>query len=195
MTRDDDGKNDDDADLLGRAQGGDALAFEAIVRRHFDAIHAYARRALGGDDRAQETTQETFVRAYRYRASYDPAAGSVRAWLVGIAANRIRDARRAQRKGPAGLSPERARELADSTEAAFEALAREDVRGEVRAALAALDDEERTILELRYMGELSYEDVASALGISVGAARLRAFRARDVLARKLARLVGEEGRS
>lgn len=182
---------DDDAELLGRAQDGDARAFEEVVRRHFDAIHAYAQRALGGADRAQEATQETFVRAFRYCASYRPEAGSVRAWLIGIATNRVRDARRAQRHRPAALSPEHARDLADSTEAGFEALARADLQGEVRSALATLEDDDRTVLELRYMAELSYEDVASSLGISVGAARLRAFRARDVLARHLAHILDE----
>lgn len=185
--------DDDDSELLRRAQAGDSAAFEAVVRLHFDAIHAYARRALGGADRAQEATQETFVRAFRYRASYRADLGSVRAWLIGIAANRVRAARKAERQHPAPVSPERARELADSTEEGFEALARADIVAEVRSALATLDDEERSVLELRYMAELSYEDVAAALGISVGAARLRAFRARDVLAKKLARLVADEG--
>ncbi len=180
---------EDDAELLRRTAAGDGRAFESVVREHFAVIHAYALRALGDADRAQETVQETFVRAFKYCASYEPESGSVRAWLMGIAANKVKDARRARRRQPASFDAAAASTLEAAGEDALEALEREDRREEVRAALAELEPEHREVLELRYLGALSYEDVAAALGISVGAARLRAFRARDLLAGRLGRLV------
>ncbi|MBI3725996.1 sigma-70 family RNA polymerase sigma factor [bacterium] len=179
--------SDDDRELMSRAQRGERPAFDDIVGRYYRGVFSYARRVLGDDDRAAEATQETFVRAFRYRASYKPAAGSVRGWIFAVAANRIREARKERREGPEALDDQP--EPEQRGEAGLEAFARGALREEVGRALEELAPEHREVIALKYLSELSYEDVARALGLSVSAAKMRALRARDLLAQKLARLV------
>lgn len=171
---------------MARAQRGDRAAFDEVVRVHHRLVFGYARRVLGDDEAACEATQDVFVRAWRYRASCDPAR--VRSWLLGIAANRCRDALRARGHEPAALDDPAA--LPGRDDGGLSGLARRWVRDEVARAIDALPPEHREVVALRYLSELSYEEVAAHLGLSVGAARMRALRAREALARALARLVG-----
>jgi RNA polymerase sigma-70 factor (ECF subfamily) len=170
---------------MARAQRGDRAAFDEVVRVHHRLVYAYARRVTGTDDQAVEVTQDVFVRAWRYRASCDPPR--LRAWLLGIAANGARDALRERGVAPAALEDPGA--LPAGGEGGLAALARGALRDEVARAVDALPAEQREVIALKYLSDLSYEDVAEALGLSVGAARMRALRARDALARALARLV------
>lgn len=170
---------------MARARRGDREAFDEVVRVHHRLVFAYARRVLGDDEAAVEATQETFVRAWRYRASCDPPR--VRAWLMGIVANRARDALRARGAWPGPLEDPGALPARDQGGLAL--LARGALREEVARAIDALPPEQREVVALRYLSDLSYEEVAEALGLSVGAARMRALRAREALARALARLV------
>lgn len=183
----------DAGDLMVRAQRGDRDAFDEVVRVHHRLVYAYARRVLGGggEDEAMEVTQDVFVRAWRYRSSCDPPR--LRAWLLGIAANRARDALRARGHAPAALEDPGA--LPAGGDDGLAALARGALRDEVARAVDALPADQREVIALKYLSDLSYEDVAEALGLSVGAARMRALRARDALARALARLVqsGDSG--
>jgi RNA polymerase sigma-70 factor (ECF subfamily) len=179
----------DPGDLMARAQRGDRSAFDELVRAHHRAVFSYARRVLGDDDRAGEVAQDTFVRAWRYRDSCDPASGTVRAWLFAIAANRVRDARKARGEQPAG---DDLPEVAAGGEAGLDAFARGAMRDEVSRAVDALPPDQREVVALKYLSDLSYEDVARILGVSVSAAKMRALRARDALARALARLMASD---
>jgi RNA polymerase sigma-70 factor (ECF subfamily) len=174
----------DDRDLMVRAQSGDRTAFDEIVRRHEPAVYAYARRCLGDQARAAEACQDAFVRAYTYRASFKPEAGSVKGWLMSVAANRVRDTLRARKNAPRPI--EDASQIAATAEEGLAAFERLEVRDGVARALETLDDDHREVLALRYVSGLSYEEVARILGIGVSAAKMRAARARDILARKLA---------
>ncbi len=169
---------------MARAQRGDRAAFDELVRGHLRVVFGYARRLLGDDEAAAEVTQDVFVRAWRYRASCD--ARRVRAWLLGIAANRARDALRARGAAPAPLDDPAA--VVGDDDGGLASFSRRWVRDEVVRAVEALPPEHREVVALRYLGELSYEEVAAHLGLSVGAARMRALRAREALARALARL-------
>ena len=176
----------EDRELMARAQADDRPAFDELVRRHERAVYVYARRCFGNEPRAAEATQDTFVRAYTYRASFKPEAGSVRGWILTVAANLVRDGLRARRDGPRPI--EDAAGVADSGRAGLDAYERVEIRAEVARALETLEPEHREVIALRFVSELSYEEVASVLGITVGAAKMRAARARDVLARRLAKL-------
>jgi RNA polymerase sigma factor (sigma-70 family) len=172
---------------LARAQRGDRAAFDELVRALHGRVFGYARRALGDEEKAVEVAQETFVRAWRYRASFDPQAGSARAWLFAIAANRVREAARARGVTAVPLDDEVDLPAGDGD--ALAALARGALRDEVARAVDALPPEQREVVSLKYLADLSYEEVARALGCSVGAAKMRALRARDALARALRALV------
>jgi RNA polymerase sigma-70 factor (ECF subfamily) len=169
----------------------DRRSIEELVRTHHRGVYSFARRVLGDEERALDVTQETFVRAFRYRDSFDPAKGSVRAWLFAIAANRIREARKKAARAPSPLDDPGAL-VSDSVEG-LEAFARGALREEVARALEELPQDFREVLVLRYVSDLSMEEVAAALDISLSAAKMRALRGRDLLARRLARLVKGSG--
>ena len=181
--------SDEAARLMIRAQHGERAAFDDLVRAFYRGVYSYARRALEDEDTALEVTQETFARAYRYRASYGKSSGSVRGWLFAIAANRIRDAWKTLGRRPAQISD--MGKIADAGETGLEVFARGAVREEVQRALSELPREQREVLALKYLSDLSYAEVGQALGVSVSAAKMRALRARDVLARRLAELAEE----
>jgi RNA polymerase sigma-70 factor (ECF subfamily) len=171
----------------------DRREFEDLVKAHHRGVYSYARRVLGDEERALEVAQETFARAFRYRDSFDPSKGSARSWLFAIAANRIREARKARQGEPAALADPGS--LAASSEEGLEAFARGALREEVTRALSELPEEYREVIVLKYVSDLSFEEVARILGLSLSAAKMRALRGRDMLARRLAKLVSGSGES
>lgn len=177
----------DDGELMARARAGERAAFCVLVLRHFEPVATFAAKMLRDEERGLEVTQETFVRAFRYRESYRPEAGSVRGWIFSIATNRVRDAARRRKDEPESLAF--AAEPVAASEDALATLARGALREAVLAALDDLPPEYREVVVLKYLEDLSYEEVAKALGLTLGAARMRALRARDLLARRLATLV------
>jgi RNA polymerase sigma factor (sigma-70 family) len=144
----------------------------------FDAYAAEIWRFLAsrlGTQAADDLLGEVFVRALESRGRFDPAKGSARAWLYGIAVNLGReDGRRRQRVHlglPATAASAAQPDIAD-------AVAARDLLGR---ALAELPDEWRELLLLLGGAGLSYHEAALALGIPVGTVRSRYFRARRQL--------------
>ena len=134
---------------------------ERLYREYGPAIRGYIRRRLGDDDSAQDLLQETFVMAIR-RAEQLARAASPRAWLFAVARNLCRSAVR-RRRPLTGLPSQ----LAGEAE-------RADPRVErMREAIAALPRRQREALELRLREDLTYEEIASVLGIPVGTVRSR----------------------
>ena len=148
----------------------DRRAFEELVKTHHRGVYSYARRVLGDEERALEATQETFVRAFRYKDSFDPEKGSVRAWLFAIAANRIREERKTRSAEPVSLEEPGA--VAATSEEGLEAFARGALREEVARALESLPPDYREVMVLKNVSDLSFEEVARALGLSVSAAKI-----------------------
>jgi RNA polymerase sigma-70 factor (ECF subfamily) len=169
------------------AQRGSVGAFEALFARYYDGVYHYARSLLGDDGVAADVAQETFLRAHRSRDRFDPARGTVRAWLFAIAANRARTHSPRVRRDELPL--EHARDVA------FDAGAGDAFFGSVRrelvaAAVAQLAPELREVIALKYQNDLSFSEVASVLGLNASTVKMRAVRARELLARKLAPLAG-----
>jgi RNA polymerase sigma-70 factor (ECF subfamily) len=126
---------------------------------------------------AAEAVQETQLRALQKRLEYSPGVGSVRAWLHGIMDNVLLETARSLGRQPA-QPPERAgaweRLAADLTPDAAEAV---PDRLAIADYLARLPAEHRQMLQLRFYGGLSHEEIAIRLGISPGNARVRLCRA------------------
>lgn len=181
---------DDDAEAM-RASLECPQAFELIFDRHHGVIWAYLAR-LGGRDRADELAGEVFLVAFARRASYDPTRGSVRSWLYGIASNLLRtrfrsDARAARAFRQAAA---RHRPVVVSIDGVEEVLAGRQRFDVVVAALGRLPAGDREIIVLFAWERLSYDEIATALGIEVGTVRSRLSRARGRL-RELVAASGE----
>jgi RNA polymerase sigma-70 factor, ECF subfamily len=168
---------DSEAALVERARGGDAVAYGSLVRAHQDIAFRVACLAGGSASEAEEAAQEGFVKAWRALPRFR-AGAPFRPWLLAIVANEARNRRRAAGRR-AGLAL-RAAELAErdpggpSPEAQLLATMRRDA---LLAALAELDERDRSVLTCRYLLELSEEETAAALGCRRGTVKSRTSRA------------------
>lgn len=136
--------------------------FAELYERTFPRVYAYVASLLRDRSAAEDVTAQAFERAYRKRRSYRPARGSMDAWLFGIARNAALDElRRRKRRATLQADPE------DTAASAPEDHAELAVRREtVRAALAALDGQERDLIALKFAGGLSNGEIARVLRMS-----------------------------
>lgn len=151
-----------------------AEAFTAIFDRHFDAVSSFVGRRVG-TDAAEEIVSETFTRAFHGRSRFDPTYSSARPWLLGIASNILRRHWRSE-SNRLGAHPRMPRTPMDAGEPEG------PVSAELRERLARLPAGQREVLLLHALAELTYEEIAAALGIRVGTVRSRLSRARSAMA-------------
>jgi RNA polymerase sigma factor (sigma-70 family) len=160
-------------------------AFAEIFNRYGPAIKRYTVRRLGLDA-AEDVVAETFLAAFRQRATYDPARAAVRPWLYGIAGNLIRRHVRTEVRHLRVLQATSMDPVMESFAARSDA--RMDAEGahqRLAAALAELPDRHRDVLLLVAWGDLTYAEVAQTLDIKIGTVRSRMNRARESLRRAL----------
>src|SRR5262249_55540066 len=164
---------DSDLNLVRAAQRGDRNAFRALVERHQRGVFGVALGMLRNPEDARDACQEVFLRAHRRLAGYAGDAAFF-TWLYRIAVNTCIDELRRRR---ADL-----RELDDSLptsdpDPADEVITRE-LRQEIGAALEQLSAPHRTVLILREVEGLSYDEIASVVGCPKGTVMSRLFHAR-----------------
>lgn len=164
--------------------GLDGEGIALLFDRHFDDIYTYLRRRLDADS-AHELAAETFVLAYRGRASYDPALGESLAWLYGIAANLMRGKRRRERRELRALARSGRDPIASQSDEPERRLDAECDAARLADCLAALPHKHREVLYLYAWAELSYEEIAASLRIPVGTVRSRLARCRAALQRDI----------
>ena len=168
-----------DADII-TSSGADPAGFAPIFDRHYASIRRYIHRRVG-PDLAEDLASETFVIAFRRRGDYDPDRADARPWLFGIAANLLRDHRRAEKRQLLAY----ARTHTDPVESPFDTVdARVDAAAaapDLARALAALRPEQREALLLFAWADLTYEEIAEALRIPTGTVRSRISRSRQRL--------------
>ncbi|HEY3397114.1 MAG TPA: sigma-70 family RNA polymerase sigma factor [Armatimonadota bacterium] len=179
-----------DAELIERARGGDARAFDRLVQEHYVLAYNTAYRMLGNPDQAEDATVEGFARAYR---SLDRFRGdsSFTTWLYRIVTNVCLDYLRAPAQATTSLDEGGgedgglAREVPDeSSNPATSALQKRRQQA-VHAALQRLSSEHRAVLVLYDLNGFSYEEVGTTLGIPVGTVKSRLNRARHALKQEL----------
>lgn len=164
--------------------------FEALARQHYRQVYLYAYRLTGCRSQAEDLTQETFVRAYRRFATYDPTRPFSN-WLVRITHNLFIDGLRGKRQ-PVTTSLDSLREsdtgdaemtlqLPDSQYDPMRLLMAETLAEPLESALRGLPSEFRTPILLCDVDGLSYEEIAQALGCTLGTIRSRIHRGRKML--------------
>jgi RNA polymerase sigma-70 factor (ECF subfamily) len=165
--------------------------FEVVFDEYHRAIHEFLART-GDRGHADEYAGDVFVTAFAIRARYDPARGSVRAWLFGIAANVRHTRTRSTRRGRWAWN--RLPREREATDGGLEVVEAAVDYGRQLAWLAQflqqLSDIDRDVLVLYAWEDLSYAEIGQALGIEVGTVRSRLSRARAHL-RELISASGE----
>jgi len=161
-----------DSALMERFCRGDEAAFEMLYERHAPSIFGFLQRMMREPALAEDVLQTTFLSVVRARGRYEPDS-SVRAWIFAIAANAGRDALRRRRARREDAGPETAsREaVAETPEPPDPAASRA-----VQDALMQLPLEQREAVVMHKLHDLSFAEIATALGITAGAAKVRAHR-------------------
>lgn len=171
--------NTDDAGLAARARNGDSKAFTELVSRHQDRVFRFVFRMIGSREEAMDITQDSFVKAWQAMPRWRPEA-QFGTWLLQIARNATRDVLR--RSNVVAFEPLDAdlpvADPAPTPEERIEARCRV---ASLDAALRMLPSEHREVLLLREMEDLSYAEIARALGVAEGTVKSRIARARTAL--------------
>lgn len=179
-------------------QAGDETAFDRLVEVYSAQVYALLTRFLGRVPGREDLVQEVFLRVIRARRSYQPAA-RFSTWLYRIVFNlsinesQRRSGRTHQTLEEGSDADENAHEWADEAAAPpSQALEQGDVVQAVRAAIAALPDNQRMALILAKYEELPYAEVAAVLGSTEKAIKSMIHRARENLRTALAPFLQEE---
>lgn len=171
-----------EADLLSRLRAGDVYAYETVFRTYRAALCAFAFGHLRNRADADEIVQELFLDLWRKREKIE-VTSSLRAYLFAAVRNRVlnRSARiRLEQRWLEEAAAEDV-EVPDATEPADEVMYAAETRARVEAAIAALPPGCRRVLELRWNEQLSYAEIADALGISIKGVENQLARARKAL--------------
>jgi RNA polymerase sigma-70 factor, ECF subfamily len=168
------------SDLLQQFANGDLGAFETLFREYQAEVYRWTVRIVRDPGTAEDLTIETFFRIYRAHARFDPQR-SFAVWARRIATNAALDHLKSR--------PHEVELAADFAGPALaDAGVQRDLRDRTQRAFAKLPDKLRVTATLALIEEQSYADIADALGISVGAVKLRVFRAVRQLRKELKRL-------
>ena len=160
-----------DAGMMARVCAGDDTALGALYDQYASLVHGIALR-LVGPSRANDITQDVFIRLWERPEGFDPARGSLRAYVTVMARRRSIDALR--RHGRSVAREERVARhdpgVTPNVDEAAMALVEAD---RVRAAVESLPAEQRRCVELAYYEGLTYREVASAMGAPEGTTKSR----------------------
>jgi RNA polymerase sigma-70 factor, ECF subfamily len=168
--------------LIAAARGGDLRAFNQLVLDHQSLAYNLAYHILGNADAAADATQDSFLKAYRAIGRYQ--SGTFRGWLIRIVTNTCYDQLRGGRRHPAHsldaleTAPDWSPWLTDTTERPHDYAERRELGQAIGRGMAALSEEQRTVMVLCDMEGFSYEEIAAATGMALGTVKSRLSRAR-----------------
>jgi len=175
----------DDIQLIQRALDGDDSAFSTLMKKYQRSVHALAWRKIGDFHIAEDITQETFLKAYQ-RLSTLKEPQSFASWLYVITANQCKAWLRKNRKWTQALEGTSKAQLEKATYSEYviaenERMTEETQREVVKKLLAKLQESDRTVITLYYLGGMTYGEISEFLGVSEAAIRNRLYRARHRL--------------
>jgi RNA polymerase sigma-70 factor, ECF subfamily len=171
--------------------GGEAAAFEQIIRRYETRVMTIAARFLGGRDEACDVAQEVFLRAFKYLHRLDQDK-PIEPWLMRITVNVCRDAARRRQRVRNTFVDVETPETMDDSPGPFDGLARKEERQVLQKALLSLPEKERMAIVLRDVEGRSTAEVASILQSSETTVRSQVSRGRLKLKVAIDRLMGGE---
>ncbi len=177
-----------ETDLLEACARGDQQAFRVLFETYKDRVYAFALRFLGNDAHAADLTQDIFVKLYQ-RIKEFRGDSRFETWLYRVVANACIDDQRRRKRFLPWLTAEHPALVSGGNiqEHSFE---RAQTSIAIHAAISKLTPALRVPILLRYMRELSYEEIAEVLGISTGTVASRLNRGHKLLAKKLEKFRG-----
>ena len=191
------GRSDEDTEdvrLMRLVARGDTRAFEEIIERHQALIFGTAARMLASNSDVEDIAQQVFIRVWKSARRYVPRARFT-TWLLKITRNLVfNELRRAKRRAQVPLRPDPDAEeipLKDEINPAPDAsLLQDELQRAIEEAIMQLPESQRMALVLRRYEQLSYEEIAEVLALSVPAVKSVLFRARTELRSRLSKYLG-----
>jgi RNA polymerase sigma-70 factor, ECF subfamily len=190
----------DEGELVSRAQSGDNEAFAELVGRYQNKIYRLARNITQSNEDAEDVLQETFLKAFSHLDSFQRNS-KFYTWIVRIAVNeslmklrKRKSDRTVPLDEPLDTGEESvAREIAVWEDNPEQRYSREEMQEILDEAVESLKPDFRTVFTLRDIEELSTEETAEALDISIPAVKSRLLRARLALRERLTRKFKRKG--
>jgi len=162
-----------DALLASRLTAGDDLALAEAFDRFGPAVYGAALRVVGDGASAQDVVQDVFVELWSHPDRYDPAAGSLRTYLIVLARHRAVDLVRSELRRIARQERHHRLTPGQQPEAPGDKVLAAAMAAAIRDAVQTLPDGQRRVVELAYFEGLTYREVALAAGIPEGTAKSR----------------------
>ncbi|HEX2914117.1 MAG TPA: sigma-70 family RNA polymerase sigma factor [Chloroflexia bacterium] len=175
----------DEARIVARVLAGDIDAFSELVERYKGAVYNLCARMLNNPAEAEDAAQEVFVRAFTQLHTYQPTR-RFSTWILAVANHYCIDVLRRRKAIMVDLDTVAFQAESKQPEPEEQALLSE-ARSETRNLLNTLPEKYRAITIMRYWEDLSYEEIAEATGLTIATVKTRLFRARELLAKELAR--------
>jgi RNA polymerase sigma-70 factor (ECF subfamily) len=170
-----------DLDLMRRVQEGEMVSYNTLVNRYKDRLFNVLYRMLSSEDEANDLLQETFLRVWQHKMSYD-FRFAFSTWIYTIALNLARNELRRRKK----IKFLDIFDFADKLTAKEE---KKDTSGNLKTLLETemkrLPEKYKTAFLLRDVDNLSYEEIAQVLGVPLGTVKSRVNRARAILRTRL----------
>jgi RNA polymerase sigma-70 factor, ECF subfamily len=169
-----------DRELMARLAAGDREALSPLMERHYPRCYRIALSYLRQREDALDVVQEAFVKAFQQAARWD-GSGEAGPWLARITVNLSIDRWRRNRRRLATFSPladdDRAPDLADAGPSPERRVQRREVGERLKAVLDTLPERQRAVVVLRHYQEMSLEEIARALDMSLGTVKSSLHRA------------------
>ena len=181
-------------ELIRKAAKGDPNAFELLMLQYQTQVYNLCYRILGNPDDAADMTQETFLKAWRSLDGFHMES-TLSTWLYRLANNSCLDLLRSKKRKPTisivgedENGEESIFDPMDPSPQPDEVLIQKEENLLLQKALLSLDEQQRAILTLRVINDMSYEDIGRVLQIKEGTVKSRLARARETLRKKVLQL-------
>lgn len=172
----------DETQLIRRIRAGEHQVFRALVDAHQGRVFRVCLNLLGDRARAEDLSQDTFVRAYQKLDQFDTSKGKFGVWLVTIARRLCLNALKKVTPFPMAEPPEHSEPGAEGPD---DTMTRLETFRSLDAALANLSDEHRRVFVFAEIEELSHDDIACIEGVAVGTVKSRLSRSKQILRESL----------
>ena len=172
----------DEQALVAAACRGDVQAFNTLILNYQTLVYNVAFRVLHDEHAASDATQDAFISAFQALRSF--RGGSFKAWVLRIVVNACYDQLRVTKRRPTSsldemlVDPDHSDILDDHSETPEEYVMRRDLGEVIQAGLDSLPSDQRAVIVLSDVQELSYEEISEATGVSLGTVKSRLSRGR-----------------
>lgn len=174
-----------DTEIIERVLSGETEAFEQLVLEHQKNVYNLALRMVGNPDDAYDMSQEAFIKAFNSLKSFR-GESKFSVWLYRLTSNVCIDfLRKRKRRSELSLTEDDEEggqiELADSRFTPESEVEKNELREAVKSGIESLPEDYRSVIVLREINGLSYEEIAEVTGLEAGTVKSRLFRARKRL--------------